>query len=529
MSDSPIKLEVKRQSIRTPEELLAHDIYADQRLAPAVAVPQAPIQAAPMPEAPRAPEAFDYTPPPAQEIPDRRTQYAADLKAAQAQSRDREFIANLGQAGQTLVEGVSGVKGGPMFQNMLKDANRPVEEVTERFNLDKALAGMRAADEAANPASQTNRAAQSAFAKAYPDLARAMGAEALSRQPRAALESFAKIGDKSSGNTIKLFEALVKGGRAETQNSADVAKTNNEIAQTPFKQQQAIFDSATKRIGAAKVSEGNSSAQDAIAQRNANRHIIDYTKRTEKLGETIAALEQVERLAPGMTRGVVDEGGEPKDFTGVDWTKVKNAVLRRGVGQQFSEPQQVALRSSVMSLKGQLRYLQAGANLTEYEVKYWDDMFADAIASPPEAQAAVIDMFRQTIYSKLGQMESSYSYVVNNEQPGKWDEFAGSPGARTTRHPIFQGLGANRQPTEAEASPEAAPAAEPEQAAPPLPVKAEVREPGAAAPSSPKLTPITPVAQKAMRTVTSVVSGVRKLIPEDKIAPFLNNKNYRVE
>jgi hypothetical protein len=507
MSDySPINLSVKSARLLDEDATLKHAKLVEDMLAPPVQLPKpAPMPVEEDPGFEQAPESMDPGParrplPPPRSAPPR--DYEGDLAEASNRSNDNRFIANTTSAADHMISTAAGTKGSDFGKQLGQQADQPLDEFKMSVDLDKFNNARQKELDLDDPMSRTSAVAREQYRQLDPQRASQYGA--------AFEEMTARDLEKQFGISLKDMQIDMLMEKARAADAAKTADRGQKQAQFEAVQPRENLKAETGVVGATaallnarKMNDGTavSGAQAAVGNRRVGDRIIDYAKKTEKLGEALVALDQVERLQPGMTKGAMPEGAS----TDVDWTKIKNAALRKGLGQQFTEPQAQALRSSIMMFKGKIRHMLAGAQLTDYEANYYDQAFADSLLSPPAVQAAVLDMFRHTLHGSIARSESAYRNTIENEQPGRWQQYTQEPGAVTTSHALFSDLR------------ESMPAGAPGQ-------KAARPAPG----PSPPISTAKSVVEPSTVTVRLKGTNRKKQIPADKVGIFLNNPLYEI-
>jgi hypothetical protein len=444
---SNLKMSVSGVKILNDEDLLNYDRQKEAELAPpvdpALAAPfylQAPAGApaepemeAPMSLAP--PPAQPAIAPPSQSAP--RKDYSAELAAAQEQGRNTKLIAAVGRAGESLIQGGTGVKPSGAFEDMAQGAGQPVKDLEQRMALDEAERKIAGLDDAKNPASRGNRMAQAAARRIAPAYAASLPLDTMTA-PEIEAAFSGNLKHRTEDRNQASMEGDIRAKQA-TDANADALRTQNAgefDRELPIKQQQADAAMLNARKMPFAYSAAAAEARGGVASRRAGADLLDYQKQNKATRDVVSKLMEVERLAPGFTKGVLPPGMSPD----VDWTKVKAAVLPKGIGSQFTEPQAAAFRSAVMMFKAQIRHLLAGSALTDYEANYYENAFQDAVGSAPEVQAAVIDMFRRSIHNNLASSAVGYEQAIEAQVPGMWKKYEADPRSITPRHAIWGDL-----------------------------------------------------------------------------------------
>ncbi len=403
-------------------ELLEMERFKEDALAPAVAPTEYPqpdqesIETAPEELKSNKPEA-PYSPKEDADLAEHKTR----LAAARKQQDERQLLAALGRAGAGLVEGVTGAKADTQFYDSLsKQAAQPVTQANEDYELAKLAKTAREKQEKEDPNSPFNRAAQETLRNTIPTLARSLGDENLKRMTKKQIDEQLGVNQKERelSSKDKTAEALQNYRRAQDEN-ADLSR---EQSQAQFDERMPVekYKAESGRIAAQKVpygaliSAGNADRREAHHQGDA---LIKYHKDTEKFRPLYAAMEEIEKRAPGLTAGDVPPNIE---FGTVEQIR---RSLPGGWGARFSAKNDTVVNSLYSKLRTDIQFGTAGASLTPQEKANYDRIFSDNLGSPADVKAAIIAALRGKLKRELEAAEAAYLPSIGQDT---WSTYIGS-------------------------------------------------------------------------------------------------------
>lgn len=169
--------------------------------------------------------------------------------------------------------------------------------------------------------------------------------------------------------------------------------------------------------------------QKAVQDRYAGTQFGKYHDDIKDIVPMVGALKEVEKVAPGLTRGIVT----PQTADAL--SEFNKAKLELPGGSQFTSQQAANLKSALGIMRQAFVRPLAGANLTEPEIADFRRILQDAWTSPPEVQAAAIDIIRGIMGSKLKITENNYRGGIIKD-PQMWADFEAGQGL-TSKDPIF--------------------------------------------------------------------------------------------
>lgn len=197
---------------------------------------------------------------------------------------------------------------------------------------------------------------------------------------------------------------------------------------------------------------GTENERKQVQTRADHTNMKAYEKEVSDLHEVASAMEEVERQAPGLIHGVVK--GDVGDSLGVV-PKIL-AKLPGGVGKRFTPEEQQKLRSAVEMLKTVFIQSKGGKNLTEAEIKLYNNILNSELMNTPQGQAAALDVLRRVIGNKLKKIEGAYRTIVQDQD--LWAVHKANGGLTYTGNPLWKDMGEGAsQPAVREPAPGAVP------------------------------------------------------------------------
>jgi hypothetical protein len=201
-------------------------------------------------------------------------------------------------------------------------------------------------------------------------------------------------------------------------------------------------------------------AQAGIGERYAGTALGDYAKRAEAAGQVVAVLHEIDDMAPGMVFGKVPPG----ELALSNWDKVKRE-LPQGMGMQFTDAHKAKLMSAIGALNQYFKQPIAGANFTDQERHDILNITQDALGSPPEVQAAALDLIRSLTARALVQKAAAARVKLKaTKQDDLWNDYASFGGLDPYSDPLLALKSTPHPQTGSTAAP--APNAAPQKTAP---------------------------------------------------------------
>lgn len=209
-----------------------------------------------------------------------------------------------------------------------------------------------------------------------------------------------------------------------------------------------------------------------VQQRFSGTKMEAFAEKTKDIAPLAGALEEVEQIAPGLTRGVVAQ--DVGEHLGV--TAKVLAQLPAGLGRRFTPVDAQKLQTAIGIVKQYFMRPLAGANLTPQEAEEFKKILNTEVLNRPEAQAAALDVLRRVIGRKLKRAEGTYRTVV--QDPDMWTIYKSNGGLAYSGNPLWSDMDSD-QPAALAPVPK------------PMPTAVPVQEP-AGMPTPPAAAPVAP-------------------------------------
>lgn len=399
---------------------------------------------------------------------------SADFAKARAHDDFRRDLANVGRAFSAIPRAIGGTQVNDKLYDELGRA-RAVPALEQDAKMATLAQQERERREALDPASRSSRLAQAAFVDfinmAAPGLKQTITGEQISKMNRQQIEA-------AMGSHSKLLGELEKSRSNRAGEEARLLEAQNrratlelDLEKTRGRAHKDSIDIVEKLLG--KSTPGVDPFQDNVNRRNFANKLQTFRQKqepTQKLGE---AFQDIENQFPGLTtESKIPEGMSPEFLKG--W--FTNKANFKGLTSHMTPQQMTRFNSARMDILNTLRHASAGANLTEYEAQFWDQMFQSHLLTDPDAMAATLAYFRKRIgnvYNRqLRGLMAEGQFLFKDQWPLIQQEMEGFGAFRM---PIFE-------------SADVPPASiQPRRAPPPVPTRTRVQEPD---PNDPRLAPI---------------------------------------
>lgn len=308
------------------------------------------------------------------------------LEDAQRRANVNQLSANLGRSAEFLGAGVGGVRARPeVYDNLQEQAGQPVEQYQQR-----------AAEE------RQQEQDELALAEAEREATRA-AEEMQFRQGRATSE------DQLARDRMAQEKAL-----AEARLRGDAADRGLRREEMSFRQKE----------GAELKQQLADQRQKERQQREDELDLQRLGTATSKapFGEFQAALEEIDRLVPGIAYGQVPD--EAPLGTG---DRIARALSPVG-GEFFMSDKGKSYATAIANLRDLVARMRSGAVLNEGEERHYLSLLGDRVLSDERTAAQGINAVRQGIAQKLRNAQGGYQNVLPRFE---------STGATTYRAPIF--------------------------------------------------------------------------------------------
>lgn len=328
---------------------------------------------------------------PQRQIP-RPRDFSGDVRSLRDQTDQLRFGEALTLAGAQANAALTGQKTDPTASKVWGGR---AEELEGRLAQDMNLDRLRVKDEreyqALDPASARNEQYQMMFERISPDVAELVGGPAIISQ----------MTEPELQGLLKFFT-----GRADAQSKLAIDKLkmlkSQGLADRNFDQKERHH--ADKMAAVAAGREG-------IQGRHGDNFLDKVIKGSQDLAPAITTLHEIEKTAPGMIFGKVPANDS---LTLTEWQKIAQR-FPKGVASQFTPEVQTRLASATRMFKALVRFPITGANLTDSERAEWERIFQDAELATPEAQATVLDMFRQTLGRRVRAKQGPYEEILGDD------------------------------------------------------------------------------------------------------------------
>lgn len=308
------------------------------------------------------------------------------LEEAQRRANVNQLSANLGRSTEFLASGIGGVRARPeAYDNLQGQAGQPVEQYQQR----RAEERQQEQDELA-------------LAEAEREATRA-AEEMQFRQGRAASED--QLARDRMTQERDLAEARLRG------DAADRGLRREEMS---FRQ----------REGAELKQQLADQRQKERQQREDELDLQRLSTATSKapFGEFQAALEEIDRLVPGIAYGQVPD--EAPLGTG---DRIARALSPVG-GEFFMSDKGKSYATAIANLRDLVARMRSGAVLNAGEERHYLSLLGDRVLSDERTAAQGINAVRQGIAQKLRNAQGGYQNVLPRFE---------STGATSYRAPIF--------------------------------------------------------------------------------------------
>lgn len=308
------------------------------------------------------------------------------LEDAQRRANVNQLSANLGRSTEFLASGIGGVRARPeAYDNLQEQAGQPVEQYQQR-----------AAEE------RQQEQDELALAEAEREATRA-AEEMQFRQGRATAE-----------------DQLARDRLAQEQAALD-ARLRSEAADRGLRRQEMTF----------RQKESQELKQQLANQRQAERQSREDELDLQRLGtatskapfgEFQSALEEIDRLVPGLAYGQV-----PDEAPLGLGDRIARGLAPVG-GEFFMSDKGKAYATAIANLRDLVARMRSGAVLNAGEERHYLSLLGDRVLSDERTAAQGINAVRQGIANKLRNAQAGYQNVLPRFE---------STGATTYRAPIF--------------------------------------------------------------------------------------------
>ncbi len=189
-------------------------------------------------------------------------------------------------------------------------------------------------------------------------------------------------------------------------------------------------------------------ATNATQGRFSNTSLQKYGDKIAADVPMVALLKDIENQSPGLITGDVREllkvtgGKNPLADPAASEEDVLGFLARlkemapKGLGSRMESTKAARIRSAIAQLENMVTHDLFGASLTKVEADKAKRVFRSGLLDSPEAQAAVLDMFRQMIREKLKSREAAVRPGIDLTE-GLWDQYT-QGGGISSEDPIFQ-------------------------------------------------------------------------------------------
>lgn len=382
--------------IPTPEDFPPPYLPPRGAVVPPGELPEVPEGLAELPpeaEPPQAPALPEEAPPEALEAPwSAETglegrDWAPDYQ--EAQKRAGELRRAAGWA-RTAEEVNAAFRRKPASYSASKDleglADRQVADVRTAAQLESEQLKRAKEREFSDPSSSTNRRFREVLKTRYPEVAEALG------------PAFDSLTQKQ---VEEVFNLQIGMDKAATQAlRAQAAVRNYDTRSKQFDRSQAEkerhnrFMEALASARLAKADRDNLYREGIQERFDANK-MYEFTKAIAKSAPEIDALQQIERLAPGLTTGSV-----PANFRLNLADRVKQELLGN-FSRRFSDLETEQLRRAIEYIRQAERNGMFGATLTPSERAEFEKVMDSSISAGPVAMAAALSLYRSRIVAGL--------------------------------------------------------------------------------------------------------------------------------
>lgn len=308
------------------------------------------------------------------------------LEPAQQRANINRLAANLSQAGEFIGAGIAGVRPRPeAYDNLQAQADQPVSDYQQR-----------AAEE------RQQEQDELALAEAEREATRAAEEMGFRRERATAEDQLAR--DRLAQ------EERIAGKRLEGE-EADRAQRRAE-----FRYRKKEGESLKERLAEARKTERQAREDELDLQR------LGTATSRAPFGEFQAALEEIDRLVPGIAYGQAPE--EPPLGLGDRAAR----ALPFGAGDWLMSERGRSYATAIANLRDLVARMRSGAVLNAGEERHYLSLLGDRALSDPRSAAQGINAVRQGIAQKLRNAQAGYQNVLPSFE---------STGATTYRAPIF--------------------------------------------------------------------------------------------
>ncbi len=310
----------------------------------------------------------------------------SDLEDAQRRANVNQLSANLGRSTEFLASGIGGVRPRPeAYDNLQEQAGQPVTDYQQRHTEDR----QQEQDELAL-------------------------AEAQREAERAAQEFQFKQGRATAEDQLARDRLAQEKALAEGRLRSDAADRGLRREEMTFRQKEGA--ELKQQMAEERKKERQSREDELDLQR------LGTATSKAPFGEFQAALEDIDRLVPGLAYG------QAPDEAPLGLGDRVARALPLGAGDWLMSDKGRAYSTAISNLRDLVSRMRSGAVLNTGEERHYLSLLGDRALSDPRAAAEGINAVRQGIANKLRNAQGGYQNVLPRYE---------ATGATSYRAPIF--------------------------------------------------------------------------------------------
>jgi hypothetical protein len=331
--------------------------------------------------------------------------YNRDLADAQGDASKQRLMRQLLTSGSMFDRALTGVDDVKQFQAAEANAETPVTEALQRIQQGRATDADRRALEKFAYEKQFNKAKLDADAT----------------------QSKAKLDADTARTKAEADRAAAQDAATAAFRDAQAKHEADALSETT-RHNKAMEARPTGGLGGAASGNPNDPTS-SIAGRNSLARGDKLGQNTAKMSEVFQGLQNIDKLAPGIT-----DGQMPKEFEGAYSAGDRLAMkLPFGIGTNAVTPATAQFNNALKQFQDLIMRARTGAVVNENEAKQYEDLLASQVASDPKLLPQVLKSFKQLMYRKMKDQQVPFA------GGGVLDEYEKN-GGTTYRNPFFKSV-----------------------------------------------------------------------------------------